>query len=184
MIRIARYFENPFDDRQIAAEEFRIFVEDHLGKLNSHNASGPQAGTLTAMVTATQGAFDPFDAALSARAEELGTQVGGTLTKDDALRLFKTTIRQREGLVRSTFGETSAQYLEIFPGGLMYYTRATRQTIQARLDYAVDKFTKYQAQLGAALVKLFKGEPAKAPEFFNQSLLEDPAQNAAPPPGP
>ncbi|MEO5717487.1 MAG: hypothetical protein ABIR29_02825 [Chthoniobacterales bacterium] len=108
------------------------------------------------------------------------------------------------------------------------------QTIQARLDYAVEKFTKYQAQLGAALVteftglrtafenarsgqvgskgevseargavkttrralelqvfdnllslaKLFKDLPAKAAEFFNQSLLEDLAQNAVPPANP
>lgn len=113
----------------------------------------------------------------------------------------------------------------------MYYTRATMQTIQERLDYAVTKFTKYQADLGAtvvteitglrtafanardtqlegkgevseargmvkttrtalelqltdnllALAKLFKGQPAKAAEFFNQSLLEDPQHPPVPP---
>ena len=231
MIRISRYFENPFDDRQIAAEELRIFAEDHLGKVNSHNDSGPLAGTLTAMVTATEAAFDPFDEALSGRAQEIGTQMGGTMTKDDALRLFKTKIRQREGTVRGVLAENTPQYREIFPGGLMYYTRATMQTIQARLDYAVEKFTKYQAELGAAVVaeitglrsafsaardaqvgdkgevseargmvkttrrslelqlldnllalaKLFKGQPEKAAEFFNQSLLEDPQHTPVPP---
>ena len=37
----------------------------------------------------------------------------------------------------------------------MYYTRATMQTIQARLDYAVDKFTKFTAQLGPELATEF-----------------------------
>lgn len=107
IIKISRYFENPFDDRQIAGEELRIFAEDHLAKLQSHDSSGPMAGTLTAMVTATTAAFGPFDGALSSRAQEIGTQLGGTLTKDDALRLFKTKIRQREGTVRGVFAEGS-----------------------------------------------------------------------------
>jgi hypothetical protein len=233
MIRIRRYFEIPFSEPGISGEELRIFTEDHLGKLNSNNNSGPLAGTLTAMVDGTQAAFAPFDNALSSRAEQIGTQMGGTLSKDDAVRLFKTAIRQRRGRVVDKVGENSAIYLEIFPGGLMYYTSATMQTIEARLDYAVDKFTKYSAELGPelaaefttlrstfknarsgqveekgevsearqavrttrtalelqltenllSLAKQFIGEPARATQFFNQSLLEDP-QQAPPPPAP
>jgi hypothetical protein len=231
MIKLSRYFEVPFDDRQIAAEELRIFAEAHIGSLKSHNASGDMAGTLTGMLTDTQAAFDPFDQALSDRAAEIGTQMGGTMTKNQALQLFRTTIRQRRGRVVDKVGESSAAYHEIFPGGLMYYTRATMQTIQSRLDYAVDKFTKFTADLGPelateftglrtsfetaradqmddkgevgearhgvratrtalelqlfdnllTLAKQFKGEPERAAEFFNQSLLEDPASPTPPP---
>lgn len=232
MIKISRYFENPFDDPAISAEELRIFSEDHLGKLNAQNASGPLAGTLTAMLAATQTPFGSFDAALSARAGELGALQGETLTKDDALRLFRTTIRQRQGRVLDKLGEDSPAYLEIFPGGLSYYTRATMQNIQQRFDYAVKTFTKYSAQLGPelaaefvalrtsfmaarsgqvegkgevgeargtvkatrhdlelqlfdnllTLAKMFKDEPARAAEFFDQSLLEDPVHAPTPPP--
>ena len=65
MIKISRYFENPFDDPEISAEEIRIFAEDHLGKITSQNNSGPLAGTLTAMVTAT-GAPSPAGPSRSA----------------------------------------------------------------------------------------------------------------------
>jgi flagellin-like hook-associated protein FlgL len=157
MIKLSRYFDNPFDDPEISGEEFRIFSEDHLGKLRAHDAAGPQAGTLTDMVTATQAAFTAFDAALSTQAEQIGTQKTGTATKDEVLRLFRTTIRQREGRVRDKLGEATAAYREIFPGGLSYYTRTTMQNAQQRIDYAVDKFTKYQTELGPELKTEFTG---------------------------
>jgi hypothetical protein len=226
MITLERYFENPFDDPHISAEEIRLFAEDHLGKLTAQNTTGPLTGTLTTMIASTQSAFDGFDTSLSTRADQIGTQIGQTATKNDVMRLFKTTIRQRQGRVVDKLGEDTPAYKEVFPGGLMYYTRATMQTVAQRLDYAVDKFTKYQAQLGADLVteftnlrtsfknartsqlttkgtvsdargdvkttrtalglqlldnlltlaKQFKGQPSRAAEFFNQSLLEDPQQ--------
>jgi hypothetical protein len=57
--------------------------------------------------------------------------------------------------VVDVFGEGTAEYREIFPQGLTYYTRASMQTIKQRLDYVVEKFAKYQTQLGAALVTEF-----------------------------
>lgn len=221
MIRIERYFEIVFADRQISSEELRNFAEDHIGKLRAAGAS------LAAMGAATEGVFGPFDQALSERAELIGSLAGTTVTKNEVMQLFRTRIRQRRGRVVDAFGEGSAEYREIFPGGLTYYTQATMETVKQRLDYAVEKFTKYQAQLGTALVaefeglrgqfaeardvqvedkgsvsqargavrtartalelqlmdnlltlaKQFKGQPEKAAEFFDQSLLEDPTRN-------
>ena len=148
MFKIKRYFENPFDDRKISSEEIRIFAEDHIGKLTGH-------GGYATMLTATEPLFTAFDDALSARATELGTQGGGTMTKDQALQLFRTKIRQRRGRMVDVLGETSAEFHEIFPQGLMYYTRVTMQTAQQRLDYLVSKLTKFQAQLGAPLTAEF-----------------------------
>jgi hypothetical protein len=71
------------------------------------------------------------------------------------LQLFRTKIRQREGRVVDAFGKSSAQYREIFPQGLGYYTEASMQTVAQRLDYAVEKFTKDQTELGAPLVAEF-----------------------------
>jgi hypothetical protein len=45
------------------------------------------------MIKTTRNFEKPFDEALSARAQEIGTQLGGTMTKDDALRLSKKTMR-------------------------------------------------------------------------------------------
>ncbi|HEX8372191.1 MAG TPA: hypothetical protein VF585_05400 [Chthoniobacterales bacterium] len=148
MLKLSRFFENIFSVRGISSEELRSFAEDHLGKLEAHSA-------YATMLTATQAVFDPFDAALSARAEQIGSLGGDTLTKDQVLQLFRTKIRQRRGRVVDVFAEGSAEYREIFPQGLTYYTKATMETIKQRLDYAVEKFTKFQAQLGAPLLAEF-----------------------------
>ena len=148
MFKIQRYFENPFDDRKISSEELRIFAEDHIGKLSAH-------GVYATMLTPTQGCFDAFDEALSTRAEQIGSLGGDTITKDEVLQLFRTKIRQRRGRIVDVMGETSADFHEIFPQGLTYYTRATMQTAQQRLDYLLEKLTKFQAQLGAPLTAEF-----------------------------
>jgi len=148
MMKISRWFENPFDDVEISSEELRSFAEDHLGKLTNR-------AEFAAMLAATQAVFNPFDAALSERAQHIGALGGSTVSKEEVLQLFRTKIRQRKGRVVDVFGENSAEYREIFPQGLTYYTRATMANIKQRLDYAVEKFTKYQAQLGAALVTEF-----------------------------
>lgn len=221
MIRIQRYFEVAFNDEKISSEELRNFAEDHIAKAKKAGAA------FAAMVAATEAVFGPFDEALSERAGQIGSLGGNTVTKNEVVQLFRTKIRQRRGRVVDAFGEESAEYREIFPGGLTYYTRATMETIKQRLDYAVEKFTKYQAQLGAPLVaeftalrtqfaeareeqvgdkggvsqargavrttrtalelqltdnlltlaRQFKGQPEKAAEFFDQSLLEDPTRD-------
>lgn len=148
MMKIARFFENQFDDVEISSEELRSFAEDHLGKLSGR---APYA----AMLAATEAAFGPFDDALSDRAENIGSQVGQTVSKNEVVQLFRTKIRQRRGRVVDVFGETSAEYREIFPQGLSYYTRATMETLKTRLDYVVEKFTKYQTELGAPLLAEF-----------------------------
>ena len=148
MMRISRYFEIGFDDAEISGEELRSFTEDHIGKVRAD-------GSHAAMLTATEAAFGPFDEALSVRAQQIGSLGGNTVSKNDLLQLFRTKIRQREGRVTDSFGKGSAEYREIFPQGIRYYTRATMETIKQRLDYAVEKFTKHQAKLGAELVTEF-----------------------------
>lgn len=157
MISIRRYFENPFDDPQISGDELHSFAEDHLGKIRSQNASGPLAGTLGSMIAATEAVWGPFDSALSKRAQQIGTQLGGTMSKDDALRLFRAAIRQRRGRVIDKLGEDSPAYREIFPGGLQYYTRMTMANAAERIDYAVQKITKYKTDLGDDMVTQFTG---------------------------
>jgi hypothetical protein len=154
--------------------------------------------------------------------------MGGTVSKNDVLQLFRATIRQRRGRVVDKLGETSAAYREIFPAGVQYYTKATMANVGERIAYAVSKFTKYKAALGDDLVteitnletaftsargdqvgskgsvdqarqgvrdsrtplelqlvdnvltlaRIYKGQPEKAAQFFDQSLLEDPQHPA------
>ncbi|MEO7932298.1 MAG: hypothetical protein ABIT76_03970 [Chthoniobacterales bacterium] len=165
MMNLSRVFENQFDKPQISSEELRSFAEDHIGKLTGR---APYA----AMLAATEAVFGPFDDALSARAATIGSQMGQTMTKNEVVQLFRTKIRQRRGRVVDVLSETSAEYLEIFPQGLSYYTRATMQTLKTRLDYLVEKLTKYQAQLGAPLLAEFVALQASFNEARSSQVEE------------
>lgn len=93
MINIQRFFENHLSNREISAEELRQFAEDHIGRLKAMPAL-PAA--LNALIAPTESAFGAFDSSLSARTTLQATQSGGTITKDEALQLMRTTVRQRE----------------------------------------------------------------------------------------
>jgi signal transduction histidine kinase len=152
MIDIHRFFENHLSSRKISGEELRQFTEDHIGKLGAISAL---PANLAALLAPTEAAFGAFDAALSARTTLQATQSGGTITKDDALQLFRTTVRQREGRVRDKFAKGSGEYAEFFPQGLQEYNRARMGQIPGLLDRLITGATKYQAQLGPGLLAEF-----------------------------
>jgi hypothetical protein len=152
MMNIEKFFENQLADRKISSEELRQFTEDHIGKLG---AMGALPANLAALLAPTKATFGAFDAALSARTTLQATQSGGTITKDEALQLVRTTVRQREGRVRDTFAKGSASYAEFFPKGLKEYNQARLGQIPGLLDRLITAATKYEAQLGPELLAEF-----------------------------
>lgn len=224
MINIQRLFENHLSNREISGEELRQFTEDHIGKLKAMSALPAH---LAALVTPTETAFAAFDAALSARTTLQAAQSGGTITKDEALQLVHTTVRQREGRVRDKFAKNSGPYAEFFPLGLKEYNRARLGQVPGLLDRLISAATKYKSELGPELLAEFTalratfsaareeqvdakaelvqaranvattrtalelqvgrnilaiashhlGNPERASDYFNQSLLEDPTRN-------
>jgi hypothetical protein len=152
MINIQRFFENHLANREISAEELRQFAEDHIGKLK---ALPSLPANLTALIGPTGTAFDDFDGKLSARATLQAAQSGGTITKDEALQLFRTTVRQREGRVRDKFAKGSARYAEFYPQGLKEYNKARLGQVPALLDRFIAAATRYQADLGPELLAEF-----------------------------
>lgn len=235
MINIRRFFENHLSNSEISAEELRQFAEDHIGKLK---ALPNLPASLTALLAPTEAAFDDFDGKLAARAVLQATQSGGTITKDEALQLFRTTVRQREGRVRDKFAKGSAAYVEFYPQGLQEYNKARLGQVPALLDRFIAAAGKYQTELGPELLAEFTamkttfstardgqveakgdlaqaranvaasrsalelqlgrnilaiashhlGQPERAADYFNQSLLEDPTRSdeadVPPPPAP
>jgi hypothetical protein len=152
MMNIEKFFENQLADRKISSEELRQFTEDHNGKLKAKSALPAQ---LAALLAPTEAAFGAFDAALSARTTLQATQSGGTITKDEALQLVRTTVRQREGRVRDKFAKGSGPYAEFFPQGLKEYNQARLGQVPGLLDRLITGATKHQAQLGPELLAEF-----------------------------
>jgi hypothetical protein len=152
MINIQRFFENHLSSREISGEELRQSTEDHIGKLGAMSALPANLAVLRAP---TEAAFGAFDAAISARTTLQATQSGGTITKDDALEFFRTTVRQREGRVRDKFAKGSGPYAEFFPQGLREYNKARLGQIPGLLARLMTGATKHQAQLGPELLAEF-----------------------------
>jgi len=152
MITLQRLFQNHFANPEISAEELRQFTEDHLGKLK---ALPDLPAHLTALLAPTQTAFDAFDEMISTRTTLQATQAGSTITKDEALQLFRTTVRQREGRVKDTFAKGSGPYAEFFPQGLTEYNKARLGQFPGLIERLITAAAKYQAQLGPELLAEF-----------------------------
>lgn len=152
MIAIERLYQNHFANPEISAEELRQFTEDHLGKLKALPAL---PANLTALLVPTQTAFAAFDEMISIRSTLQATQSGGTITKDEALQLFRTTVRQREGRVKDKFAKGSGPYAEFFPKGLTEYSKARLGQFSGLIERLIAAAAKYQAQLGPDLLAEF-----------------------------
>jgi hypothetical protein len=224
MLNIERFFENHLEHRSISSEELRQFAEDHISKLKTREGT---PSVIVALIASTETAFDGFDGKLSARATLQAAQSGGTITKDEALQLIRTTVRQREGRIRDKFAKGSGPYAEFFPQGLGEYNKARHGQVNGLLDRLIAAATKHQAALGPELLSEFNqlkaafvsaredqvgskgelaaaraevaasrrilelqlgrnilaiashhlGQPERAVDYFNQSLLEDPTRN-------
>jgi hypothetical protein len=155
MFNIDRLFVNHLSNRQISAEELRQFAEDHLGKLKALASPPAVIAALAALAAPCQAAFAAFDAKLSARTTLLATQAGGTITKDEALQLIRSTVRQREGRIRDHFPKGSSPYTEFFPQGLTATTKATTGQITGVLDRLIAAADKHKAALGPELLAEF-----------------------------
>ena len=153
MINLERYFENHLRHRSISAEEIRQYAEDHVGKLRA--LPGAPAG-IAALLVPTEAAFDAFDGKLSARTTLQATQSGGTISKDEAVELIRTTVRQREGRVRDKFAKGSGPYAEFFPAGLMEFSRARIGQVSGLLDRLITAADKPEAILGPELLAEFQ----------------------------
>jgi hypothetical protein len=152
MINIKRFFENHLANREISAEELRQFAEDHLGKLKALPALPAE---IAALLAPTDTAFDAFDAKLASRTTYLSAQMGGTVTKDEVLQLFRSTVRQREGRVRDKFPKGSAAYTEFYPQGFQDYNRARIGQLPGLLDRVITTAEKYKSTLGPELLAEF-----------------------------
>jgi signal transduction histidine kinase len=158
MIVISRFFKNHLSNRQISAEELRQFTEDHLGKLAAL-ASPPAA--IADLVAPTRAAFDDFDAKLSARTVLQTAQVGGTVSKGEALKLIRSTLRRREARIRDKFIKGSAAYTEFFPQGLVEIAQARHGQINGILDRFLVAADKHKAAVGPELLAEFTALKAR-----------------------
>jgi hypothetical protein len=226
MIRIARYFENTFADREISDNEIRAFAEDALSRIVAGNVAGIYNTTIAELDTALPG----FSGKVATEATAAAIRKARTAATNALMDEIKGKWTRREGRIKDAFGVGSETYLEFYPNGVSEYRDATMTTMGDLLDHYAkaaaahvaeldqafaDEWSAYEtrwatvrgeqvkrkgavsgaatqsgdartalelalqrAVLTVALANI--GQPERAAQFFNQSLLENPASPAQP----
>ncbi|WP_394794527.1 hypothetical protein [Armatimonas sp.] len=149
MKNLKTYFADPFDNRQIADSELLSFAEDHLDRLSAANTDG----SLSAMRTATQTAFDVFAQATQREDTASNQRTGMTQTMAQAKTAFGQFVTRKEGVIRDALGgnKLTPGYLEFFPAGLSEYTRASLEQIEPLMTRFVLAAQRHTAALGNTL---------------------------------
>lgn len=151
MIDLRTLFKNHLNTDEVSDDNVFKFADDHLNRLKSNNG----AGHYTAMIAATEPKVLVFRAAVNVEDFSFSAQQGDTMVVDDVIAKFQAEVRQREGIVRGTFGEHSPQYQTFFPHGLTEYSQATKGNVDTLIARIVQGATLYQADLGAGFLAIF-----------------------------
>ncbi len=156
MINLETLFKVPFDTDKISDDNLNKFTNDHIQRIIANNDNGQYDLMRDATITAYNEYFG------SITDEDTVTALRQSLTKttDNIIDEFKSTISQKEGLIRSIWGKEAPTYQEFFPYGLTEYsnlTKANVETLMKRMSLAA---TKYQDDLGENFAQLFT-------DFFN-----------------
>jgi hypothetical protein len=147
MIQQEKLFENFFDDKNIATPRLLNFGSDTLNRLIAQNNPAYDAliKLLTPLVTAMQTQISEVDTAL-------GLQKGTTLTVNQLIELFSTTMKQQEGVIANAVGGFGTPaYIEFYPHGFSEYTNATKTQMATLTDRVNTASTAHAAELGAPL---------------------------------
>lgn len=151
MRNLARYLDNPFDDKEISEAELAAFTTDHLARMIANNGSGE----FTARITATQSSFALF--------ADCVTDDGARLAIRKARKLAKDTYRETtiprdvariEGALVSAYGKDSPILLEALPSGRSIFQTCRDDQVAGKLDILHQAVTAHQADLAPAIVTL------------------------------
>ena len=151
MINLRRMFENHFDSKTLSDDKLRKFSMDHLERLRSNNKDNKY----DAMISETDTAYSNYFGAIKSEDINFSEQQALTFSKDQALRTFVGGVRQKEGIVRGTWGKNSPEYQEFFPRGLVEFSRATLANVETLMSRMVMAATKYKDTLGQPFLDYF-----------------------------
>ena len=154
MMQLERFFENPFDTREISDDNLKKFSEDCLRRMS---AGLGDAGDPEGILAATAAAHDGYFGALTDEDTKTALRKALTISMNGVLVEFQRTVSRREGTIRGEFGADSPQYTEFFPGGLTEYANATLANVETLMKRMATAAKKYEAALGKPFVDRFAG---------------------------
>lgn len=151
MINLKKFAVNHFDTKEISDDKLKKLSEIAIQNFIANNP-GSIYDTLILEITA---AHTGYYGAITDEDVKTAIKEGSTVAMNGALKLFKETVSQKEGIIRGTYGVDSPTYQEFFPHGLTEYTKSTLATAETLMDRMVTAATTHVADLTAAFVTLF-----------------------------
>ena len=149
MIDLKRFFDNPFDDRQISDDELRTFTEDHLGRLSAANTGGE----FDSRLTNTTAAFNAFFGQVASEELKVALQKAATQTMNVRWSAFVAYMTSRGAArVVDRAGKPSALYTQFFPRGLDEYHQTTVADSQSLAERVKQLATTNAVTLGQDFV--------------------------------
>jgi hypothetical protein len=151
MINLETFFKNHLDTKDVSDDKMKKFAEVHLQRITANNPGG----IYTTRITATTTAYTNYFGAISNEDVKAAMQQGLSITMNEAYDNFVHTVQQKEGIIKGTWGKTSAQYQDFFPYGLNEYNEGNLSNIELLMNRMVAASTAHSAELPAGFVTLF-----------------------------
>lgn len=151
MRNLARFLENPFDDKEISEAKLAAFTTDHLERMTANHSNNE----LAARITATQSAFDLFADSVTDNAARLAIRMARKRAKDICREItLPRDVARIEGAFVSAYGADSPVLLEALPGGRTVFQTCRDDQVERHLDLLLQAVTAHQADLVPAIVTL------------------------------
>jgi hypothetical protein len=151
MINLQTLFENFFNTDRISDDNLKKFTQDHIQRLTNNNGSG----MFTELLTDTNTAYTTYFGKITDKDLAFAVQQSLTMSADNLMETFKSSVSQKEGIIRGTYGKDSPVYQEFFPLGVSEYSNATKANIETLMTRMVNSSTAHVAELGLPFKTLF-----------------------------
>jgi len=155
MKQLSSFFVNPFLRlvNEVGVEKFRKFFEKHIQLTTAKNGGGEY----TQIIADSNAKYSQFYDSYLLEDTSSSIQQGLTITVDNIIVEFQSSVKQQEGLIRSKFNVGTPEYEEFFPYGITEYTESKKEDVQTLMERMVNRGTAHVAELGQPFVDLFTG---------------------------
>jgi hypothetical protein len=151
MLNLKKIAVNHLDTKEISDDNLKKFSETALQRFIANNPGS----IYDTMITEITAAHTDYYGAITDEDVKTAIKEGSTVAMTGELKTFKSSVSQKEGIVRGTYGVDSPIYQEFFPHGVTEYSNATLANAQTLYDRFLKAATNHQADLGLPFVTLF-----------------------------
>ena len=147
---LRRYFESPFESRNISLPELLAFATDHLERMVTDNPGG----ALDGRIAATSAALHALAQCAGDDQIKLGVRQARKSAKDAFRAGLAEPLRRVQGALEAAFGIGSAPVLEAFPWGRSVFSQCADDQLASHLEPLRVVVTSQAAALPGEIVTL------------------------------